>query len=49
LAAASNGLEDLIFGDDFGGISDLKLGPGRYLCVVSIRFGKIFRIVPDYK
>jgi glucose/arabinose dehydrogenase len=43
----SNELDEIVFGDDFGGISDLKLGPDGYLYVVSIGLGKIFRIVPN--
>jgi aldose sugar dehydrogenase len=43
----SEGVEDLVFGEDFGGISDLKLGPDGYLYVVSVGLGKIFRIGPN--
>jgi hypothetical protein len=43
----SEGIEDLVFGEDFGGISDLKLGPDGYLYVVSVGLGKIFRILPN--
>jgi glucose/arabinose dehydrogenase len=35
-----------IFGQIFGGISDIEVGPDGYLYVVSIGQGKIFRIVP---
>jgi aldose sugar dehydrogenase len=41
------GAEDVIFGDGFGGITDLTLGPDGYLYVVSIGQGKIFRIMPE--
>jgi aldose sugar dehydrogenase len=39
-------LKDMIFGQGFGGITDLELGPDGYLYIVSIGQGKIFRIVP---
>ena len=35
------------FGDDFGGISDLEVGPDGYLYVLSYVSGTIFRIIPD--
>jgi glucose/arabinose dehydrogenase len=38
---------DIIFGEGFGGITDIEVGPyDGYLYVVSIGDGKIFRIVP---
>jgi hypothetical protein len=43
---ASPGLEDIIFGQGFAGITDLEVGPDGYLYVVSIGQGSIFRIVP---
>ena len=42
-----DGLDEIIFGEDFGGITDLKIGPDGYLYVVSVGLGKIFRIVPS--
>ena len=42
----SPGLEDIIFGQGFAGITDIEVGPDGYLYVVSIGQGKIFRIVP---
>lgn len=36
--------EPIIFGEGFGGISDLEVGPDGYLYVVSIGQGKIYRI-----
>ena len=42
----ASGLDKILFGEDFGGITDLKIGPDGYLYVVSIGLGKIFRIVP---
>jgi glucose/arabinose dehydrogenase len=40
-------LEGVVFGRNFGGISDLEVGPDGYLYVVSIGLGKVFRIVPE--
>jgi aldose sugar dehydrogenase len=42
----SPGLEQIIFGQGFAGITDVEVGPDGYLYVVSIGQGKIFRIVP---
>jgi aldose sugar dehydrogenase len=39
-------LDDVIFGRNFAGISDIEVGPDGYLYIVSIGLGKIFRIVP---
>jgi glucose/arabinose dehydrogenase len=39
--------ESLVFAYDFGGISDLTVGPDGYLYVVSIGQGKVFRILPS--
>ena len=38
------GLENIVFGDAFGGITDLTVGPDGNLYVVSIGQGKVFRI-----
>ena len=38
--------EDIVFGEGFGSISDLEVGPDGYLYVVSIALGGIYRIVP---
>jgi aldose sugar dehydrogenase len=43
-AAAGGGI---IFGKDFGGITDLEVGPDGYLYVVSIGQGAIYRILPN--
>jgi aldose sugar dehydrogenase len=37
---------EIIFGKGFGGITDIEVGPDGYLYLVSIGYGKIFRIVP---
>jgi glucose/arabinose dehydrogenase len=39
-------LDEITFGEGFGGITDLEVGPDGYLYVVSIGQGKIFKIVP---
>jgi glucose/arabinose dehydrogenase len=41
-----SGLDEIILGEGFGGITDLEVGPDGYLYVVSIGQGKIFKIVP---
>jgi glucose/arabinose dehydrogenase len=41
-------LQDIIFGEGFGGITDLEVSPyDEYLYVVSFVQGKIFKIAPD--
>jgi aldose sugar dehydrogenase len=45
--AMASGLDGIIFGQEFGGITDLEIGPDGYLYVVSVGLGKIFRIVPN--
>jgi aldose sugar dehydrogenase len=42
----SPGLEAIIFGQGFAGITDVEVGPDGYLYVVSIGQGKIFKIIP---
>src|SRR5918996_1107771 len=37
--------EDIVFGEGFGSISDLEIGPDGYLYIVSIGLGGIYRIV----
>jgi glucose/arabinose dehydrogenase len=39
-------LEQIIFAEGFGGISDLEVGPDGYLYVVSLGNGAIYRIIP---
>jgi glucose/arabinose dehydrogenase len=36
----------IIFGEGFGGITDLEVGPDGYVYVVSIAHGTIYRIMP---
>ncbi|HZC50262.1 MAG TPA: hypothetical protein VE244_14515, partial [Nitrososphaeraceae archaeon] len=40
------GIEDVVFAEGFGGISDLEVGPDGYLYVVSLGNGAIYRIIP---
>ena len=42
----SVGLDKILFGQGFAGITDLTVGPDGYLYVVSIGQGKVFRILP---
>ena len=37
------GVGDIVFGEGFGGITDLTVGPDGYLYIVSIGQGKVFR------
>ena len=39
-------LEKIVFGEGFGGISDIELGPDGYLYILATTFDKIFRIIP---
>jgi glucose/arabinose dehydrogenase len=39
-------LDQVIFAEGFGGITDLEIGPDGYLYVLSIGNGAIYRIVP---
>ena len=41
------GAQDIVFGNGFGGITDLTVGPDGYLYIVSIGQGKVFRILPQ--
>ncbi|MGB0005406.1 MAG: hypothetical protein WBP74_12200 [Nitrososphaeraceae archaeon] len=42
----STGSEDITFGDGFGGISILNVGPDGYLYVISFINGAIYKIMP---
>jgi len=39
-------LEQIIFAEEFGGITDLQIGPDGYLYIVSLSHGAIYRILP---
>jgi glucose/arabinose dehydrogenase len=47
LADTDDELEDIIFARDFGGITDIEVGPDGYMYIVSITQGKIFKISPS--
>jgi len=47
VANSHDEVRGVVFGKDFGGITDLEVGPDGYLYVVSYAQGKIFRIVPN--
>jgi glucose/arabinose dehydrogenase len=40
------GIENIVFAEDFGGVTDLEVGPDGYLYVVSLGHGAIYRILP---
>jgi aldose sugar dehydrogenase len=40
------GIENIVFGEGFGGITDLEVGPDGFLYVVSLGHGAIYRILP---
>jgi aldose sugar dehydrogenase len=46
VAEQDSDLAPLIFGTDFGGVTDLKVGPDGLLYVVSLGAGAVYRIVP---
>jgi hypothetical protein len=39
---------DITFGDGFGGISSLNVGPDGYLYVISLTKGIIYKIIPSH-
>ena len=39
-------LETILFGEGFGSVTDLEVGPDGYLYVVSYEEGKVFKIIP---
>ncbi|HEY7078982.1 MAG TPA: PQQ-dependent sugar dehydrogenase [Nitrososphaeraceae archaeon] len=43
---SSPGVSNIVFGDGFGGVTDLEVGPDGKLYVVSIGLGSIFQISP---
>jgi aldose sugar dehydrogenase len=46
IAQNPNELQNIIFGQGFGGITDVELGPDGYLYILASGLDKIFRIVP---
>ena len=47
IAKNNEELEDVVFGEGFGVITDIKEGPDGYLYLVSHINGNIYRIVPN--
>ena len=47
VADTNEELQDVIFGENMGSITDLETGPDGYLYVLSIGEGKLWRIVPS--
>jgi len=45
---SSTGVSDIVFGEGFGGITDLEVGPDGNLYVVSIGLGSVYQISPGY-
>jgi glucose/arabinose dehydrogenase len=41
-----DGLGNILFGEGFGSVTDVEVGPDGYIYVVSYGQGKIFKIVP---
>ena len=46
IANSMDELQGIVFGKDFGAITDIETGPDGYLYIVSYIGGEIFRIVP---
>ena len=46
MADGDSEAEEVVFGRNFAGITDIEVGPDGYLYIVSIGQGKIFRIIP---
>jgi aldose sugar dehydrogenase len=46
IASNYNESKSIVFGEGFGIISDLKIGPDGYLYIVSLPKGSIYRVVP---
>ena len=46
IAQNSEELQNIVFGEGFGGITDIQLGPHGYLYVLVATHGMIFRITP---
>jgi len=42
------GMDKILFGQGFGGITDFTVDPDSYLYIVSIGQGKMFRILPQW-
>jgi glucose/arabinose dehydrogenase len=47
IAQKPNELQNVIFGQGFGGITDVELGPDGYLYILAATHDSVFRIVPS--
>lgn len=47
IAQSPKELHKIVFGEGFGGITDIELGPDGLLYILSTKFDKIFRIIPS--
>ena len=47
IANSMDELEQIKFGEDFGVITDLKIGPDGYLYVLSYDRGMVYRVIPS--
>jgi glucose/arabinose dehydrogenase/predicted phosphodiesterase len=46
IADSADELDNIVFAEGFGGITDLEVGPDGYLYVLSLGLGTIYKIVP---
>ena len=46
IADSPEELDNVIFAEGFGGITDLEVGPDGYLYVLSLDLGTLYKIVP---
>ena len=46
IANSAEELDNIVFAEGFGGITDLEVGPDGYLYVLSLGLGTIYKIVP---
>jgi glucose/arabinose dehydrogenase/predicted phosphodiesterase len=46
IADSTKELDNIVFAEGFGGITDLEIGPDGYLYVLSLGLGTIYKIVP---
>jgi len=47
VANSMNELEQIRFGEDFGVITDLDIGPDGFLYVLSYDRGTVYRVIPS--
>ncbi|MFZ0698453.1 MAG: PQQ-dependent sugar dehydrogenase, partial [Nitrososphaeraceae archaeon] len=46
IAHSPKELHKIVFGEGFGGITDIELGPDGLLYILSTKYDKIFRVIP---